>query len=68
MADFFIVARTDSRQALGLDEAITRGIAFSAAGALEHARTAWRAHELSDPGKTDKTGFLLLLSRLPQYR
>ena len=31
--DFFIVARTDSRQALGLDEAITRGIAFSAAGA-----------------------------------
>ena len=31
--DFFIVARTDSRQALGLDEAIKRGIAFKAAGA-----------------------------------
>ena len=31
--DFFIVARTDSRQALGLDAAIERGIAFKAAGA-----------------------------------
>ena len=31
--DFFIVARTDSRQALGLDEAIKRGIAFKDAGA-----------------------------------
>ena len=31
--DFFIVARTDSRQALGLGEAITRGIAFKYAGA-----------------------------------
>ncbi|HEX2933422.1 MAG TPA: isocitrate lyase/PEP mutase family protein [Candidatus Binatia bacterium] len=31
--DFFIVARTDSRQALGLDEAITRGLAFKEAGA-----------------------------------
>jgi 2-methylisocitrate lyase-like PEP mutase family enzyme len=31
--DFFIVARTDSRQALGLKEAITRGIAFKQAGA-----------------------------------
>jgi 2-methylisocitrate lyase-like PEP mutase family enzyme len=31
--DFFIVARTDSRQALGLDEAIKRGIAFRNAGA-----------------------------------
>ncbi len=31
--DFFIVARTDSRQALGLDEAIRRGMAFKAAGA-----------------------------------
>jgi 2-methylisocitrate lyase-like PEP mutase family enzyme len=31
--DFFIVARTDSRQALGLDEAIKRGIAFKNAGA-----------------------------------
>jgi len=31
--DFFIVARTDSRQALGLDEAIRRGIAFKDAGA-----------------------------------
>jgi len=31
--DFFIVARTDSRQALGLDEAIKRGQAFKAAGA-----------------------------------
>ena len=32
-SDFFIVARTDSRQALGLDEAIKRGIAFKQAGA-----------------------------------
>jgi methylisocitrate lyase len=31
--DFYIVARTDSRQALGLNEAITRGIAFKEAGA-----------------------------------
>ena len=31
--DFFIVARTDSRQALGLKEAITRGIAFKQTGA-----------------------------------
>jgi methylisocitrate lyase len=31
--DFFIVARTDSRQALGLDEAIKRGQAFKGAGA-----------------------------------
>ena len=31
--DFFIVARTDSRQALGLDEAIKRGVAFKDAGA-----------------------------------
>jgi len=31
--DFFIVARTDSRQALGLDEAIKRGIAFKNVGA-----------------------------------
>jgi methylisocitrate lyase len=31
--DFFIVARTDSRQALGLGEAITRGLAFKQAGA-----------------------------------
>jgi 2,3-dimethylmalate lyase len=31
--DFFIVARTDARQALGLNEAITRGIAFKQAGA-----------------------------------
>jgi methylisocitrate lyase len=31
--DLFIVARTDSRQALGLQEAITRGIAFKEAGA-----------------------------------
>ena len=31
--DFFIVARTDSRQALGLSEAISRGIAFKSAGA-----------------------------------
>ena len=30
---FFIVARTDSRQSLGLNEAITRGIAFKKAGA-----------------------------------
>jgi len=31
--DFFIVARTDSRQASGLNEAIARGIAFKSAGA-----------------------------------
>jgi 2,3-dimethylmalate lyase len=31
--DFFIVARTDARQSLGLSEAITRGIAFNQAGA-----------------------------------
>ena len=31
--NFFIVARTDSRQALGLNEAITRGAAFKEAGA-----------------------------------
>ena len=31
--DFYIVARTDSRQALGLDEAIKRGQAFKEAGA-----------------------------------
>jgi len=31
--DFYIVARTDSRQALGLDEAIRRGQAFKTAGA-----------------------------------
>ena len=31
--DFFIVARTDSRQALGLSEAIQRGLAFKEAGA-----------------------------------
>ncbi|HEX2230423.1 MAG TPA: isocitrate lyase/PEP mutase family protein, partial [Candidatus Binatia bacterium] len=31
--NFFIVARTDSRQGLGLSEAITRGIAFKEAGA-----------------------------------
>ena len=31
--DFFIVARTDARQALGLDEAIMRGIAFKQTGA-----------------------------------
>lgn len=32
-SDFFIVARTDSRQALGLDEAIMRGLAYKEAGA-----------------------------------
>ncbi len=31
--DFFIVARTDSRQSLGLSEAIERGLAFKDAGA-----------------------------------
>ncbi len=31
--DFFIVARTDARQALGLGDAIERGIAFKQAGA-----------------------------------
>jgi methylisocitrate lyase len=30
---FFIVARTDARQSLGLDEAISRGVAFKEAGA-----------------------------------
>ena len=32
-SDFYIVARTDARQSLGLREAITRGIAFKEAGA-----------------------------------
>jgi len=32
-SEFFLVARTDSRQALGLTEAITRGLAFKEAGA-----------------------------------
>jgi methylisocitrate lyase len=32
-SNFFIVARTDARQALGLSEAITRGLAFKEAGA-----------------------------------
>lgn len=32
-SDFFIVARTDARQALGLTEAIERGVAFRDAGA-----------------------------------
>jgi 2-methylisocitrate lyase-like PEP mutase family enzyme len=32
-SDFYIVARTDARQALGLSEAIQRGIAFKQAGA-----------------------------------
>jgi methylisocitrate lyase len=32
-ADFFIVARTDARQAAGLDEAITRALAYRDAGA-----------------------------------
>lgn len=31
--DLYIVARTDARQALGLSEAISRGLAFKAAGA-----------------------------------
>jgi methylisocitrate lyase len=31
--DFFIVARSDARQALGLDQAIARGVAFKEAGA-----------------------------------
>lgn len=31
--DFYIVARTDSRQALGVKEAIARGVAFKEAGA-----------------------------------
>jgi methylisocitrate lyase len=31
--DFYLVARTDARQALGLTEAIDRGVAFKAAGA-----------------------------------
>jgi methylisocitrate lyase len=33
VSDFFIVARTDARQALGLAEAIKRGMAFKEAGA-----------------------------------
>lgn len=32
-SDFFVVARTDARQALGLQDAIVRGQAFKAAGA-----------------------------------
>lgn len=32
-SDLYIVARTDARQALGLKEAITRGVAFKEAGA-----------------------------------
>jgi 2-methylisocitrate lyase-like PEP mutase family enzyme len=35
--DFFIVARTDPRQLLGLNEAISRGIAFKAAGATPYS-------------------------------
>ena len=49
--DFFIVARTDARQALGLNEAITRGIAFKQAGAdavfIEAPETKEEMHEIS---------------------
>lgn len=50
-SDFFIVARTDSRQALGLREAITRGIAFKAAGAdavfIEAPESKEEMHEIA---------------------
>ena len=49
--DFYIVARTDSRQALGLDEAIKRGQAFKAAGAdavfIEAPETKQEMKEIS---------------------
>jgi 2-methylisocitrate lyase-like PEP mutase family enzyme len=49
--DFFIVARTDSRQALGLKEAITRGIAFKQTGAdavfIEAPETKEEMEEIS---------------------
>jgi 2-methylisocitrate lyase-like PEP mutase family enzyme len=49
--DFFIVARTDSRQALGLREAIARGIAFKEAGAdavfIEAPRTKEEMQEIA---------------------
>jgi len=49
--DFFIVARTDSRQALGLDEAIKRGIAFKNAGAdavfIEAPESKAEMHEIA---------------------
>ena len=49
--DFFIVARTDARQTLGLSEAITRGIAFKQAGAdavfIEAPETKEELREIS---------------------
>lgn len=49
--DFFIVARTDARQTLGLSEAITRGIAFKHAGAdavfIEAPETKEELREIS---------------------
>lgn len=55
-SDLYIVARTDARQALGLDEAIRRGIAFKEAGAdavfieAPHDRDEMRAISRSVPG------------------
>jgi 2,3-dimethylmalate lyase len=49
--DFFIVARTDARQTLGLSEAITRGIAFKQVGAdavfIEAPETKEELREIS---------------------
>lgn len=49
--DFFIVARTDARQAHGLNDAITRGIAFQEAGAnavfIEAPRSKEEMREIS---------------------
>ena len=49
--EFFIVARTDARQALGLNEAITRGIAFKQAGAdavfIEAPESKEEMHEIA---------------------
>ena len=48
--DFYIVARTDARQALGLEEAIRRGKAFKEAGAdavfIEAPNTKEEMHEI----------------------
>src|SRR5262247_951018 len=52
VSDFFIVARTDARQALGLDEAISRGQAFKEAGAdavfIEAPETKEEMRRISD--------------------
>ena len=50
--DFLIIARTDARTGLGLDEAIRRGQAFAKAGAdvvfVESHAAAWRRHAEGD--------------------